>query len=111
MVAGPNSHAGILTVGASNTVGPGEIAFMGLSKSWPRLPWHSRHPGNLDRPVVPSADTGRPNRNDEWPHRPYRSDTGLWGYSALSERFPLVERQPIRAILICSRPIRVCRPF
>ena len=92
MVAGPNSHTEILAVGASNTVGPGEITILGLSKSWPRLPWHSLPPGNLDRPVVPSVETARPSRNDERPYRPYPSDTGTGDYSDLLERIPVVER-------------------
>src|ERR1039458_54342 len=108
MVAGPNSH---VTVGASNTllIGPGEITIFGLSKSWPRLLWHSLHPGNLDRPVAPSGETVRPSRNDERPYGPYPSGTGTGVYSDLSERIPSVERQPIRALRVCNRPIRAFR--
>src|ERR1039458_4394002 len=102
----PNHRAG-----ASNTVGPGKIMILGLSKSWPRLPWHSLHPGNLDRPVAPSAETVRPSRNDERPYGPYPSDTGTRGYSDLFERIASVERRPIRALRICNRPIRACRPY
>ena len=109
MVVGTNSH---VTVGASNTllIGPGEVTILGLSKSWPRLPWHSPHPGNLDRPVAPSGETVRPSRNDERLYGPYPRNTGTGGYSDLLERISLVERQPIRARLICNTPIRAFRP-